>query len=605
MKKKIKASDYISIFFKKLGVKHVFALAGGHLMHLMDSFVFKSNIKYISTFHETPASMMTKAYSRATNNYGVLMVTSGPAGTNSMTGVASAWTDSIPMMVLSGQFRVPTLDMKKKLRGTAPQQYFPVEMVKSITKYAKLVTRAKDVPKELSKAYIKSMTGRKGPVWLDLPLDVQGAFIEADLNKEINKAKKIIKNYEKKFKNKNNILKTIKLIKKSKRPLLVLGNGVKLSRSEKLSLKLVQKLRIPVLTTYSTIDLIDDNHAMYFGRPGLYGQRQANLIIQNCDLLISIGSGLHYELTGYNYKKFAKNAKKLIIDIDINELSKQNIQPNIPINSDCRVYLMDLLKACNNQLKNFKRNKWLNYCKDIRSKYKKIIVEKNLNKKVNHYNFFDSLSKLTTSNDKIVLGNAGFHAIIGWQSFKQKKNQKIFVEIGAGCMGHSLPSAIGSSLALNNAGVICVTGDGGIQVNLQELQTILTNKLPLKIFIMHNGGYISLVKTQQNYFSGRKIGSDAASGFKIPNFKKIVKSYGYNYNEIFSNKDLDKKVKENLNSKKAFISIVYCDPKVRLMPYLSTRLKKNGVMESESLEYQNPKLSDKEFKKVMIDGKKF
>lgn len=600
MRKKIKVSDYISLFLKKIGVKHVFSLAGGHLMHLMDSFVFKSKIKYISTYHETPASMMTKAYSRATKNYGVLMITSGPAGTNSMTGVASAWTDSIPMMVLSGQFRVPTLDLKKKLRGTAPQQYFPVEMVKSITKYSKLITRGEDIPREIRKAYIKSVSERPGPVWLDLPLDVQGAYIKADINKDIKIIKNIIKRNFKKRKNNKNILKTVKLLKFSKRPILILGNGIKLSKSEELAKKLVKKLKVPVLTTYSTIDLIEDKNTMYFGRPGLYGQRQANLIVQNCDLIISIGSGLHYELTGYNYKKFAKNAKKIIVDIDKNELKKKNIQPNIPIKSDCKIYLKDFIKACDNELKYFKRVEWFDYCKKIRKKYKKNILDKNLNNKVNHYNFFESLSKLSSNSDKIVLGNAGFHAIIGWQSFRQKKNQKVFVEIGAGCMGHSLPSAIGSSFALNKSKIICVTGDGGIQVNLQELQTVLTHKLPLKIFIMHNGGYISLVKTQQNYFNGRKVGSDASSGFKIPNFKKILKSYGYSFNEVFFNKELDKKIKENLSSKRAFVSIVYCDPKVRLNPFISTTMKKNGVMESDSLEYQRPLLSNKEYKEIMI-----
>ena len=600
MKKKIKASDYISLFFKKIGVKHVFALAGGHLMHLMDSFVFKSKIKYISTYHETPASMMAKAYSRASKNYGVLMVTSGPAGTNSMTGVASAWTDSIPMMVLSGQFRFSTLDIKKKLRGTAPQQYFPVQMVESITKYAKLITKASEVPKELGKAYIKSVSGRPGPVWLDLPLDVQGGYIYADLEKDIKKIKKELKRNFKITENKRNISKTINLLKSSKRPLIIFGNGVKLSKSENLVKKLIKKLKIPILTTYSTIDLIEDKHQMYFGRPGLYGQRQSNLILQNCDLLISIGSGLHYEITGYNYKEFAKNAKKLIIDIDKNELKKKNIQPNISIFSDCGVYLKNLLKSCDKDLKNFSRNNWTDYCKKIRKKYKLNVLEKKLNKKVNHYNFFQSLSNLSGTKDKLVLGNAGFHAIIGWQSFRQKDKQKVYVEIGAGCMGHSFPSAIGSSFAHNKSKVICVTGDGGIQVNLQELQTVLTHKLPLKIFIMHNGGYISLVKTQQNYFRGRKVGSDASSGFKIPNFKKIIKSYGYNYNEIFSNKDLKNKIRQNLSSKGAYVSIVYCDPKVRLNPFISTSLKKNGLMVSDPLHYQRPLLSKEEYNEIMI-----
>jgi acetolactate synthase-1/2/3 large subunit len=583
--KKIKVSDYIALFLKKIGVKHVFGIAGGHLMHIMDSIVHKANIKYIASFHEQAAAMMTKAYSRASKNFGVLLVTSGPAGTNAITGVASAWMDSVPMLVISGQFRVPTLPLKVKIRSSSPQQYFPVPMIKTITKYSKLILNEKDIVKSLFKAYEKSISGRPGPVWLDIPLDIQGRYININLKKELSKINLLKKKVEKKI-NKNKILLIIKKIKKSQKPLILAGNGIKISRSEKLFFKFLKKVNIPTLTTLSAIDLIEEKYPLYFGRPGLYARRHSNIIIQNCDLLICFGAGLHYETTGYNLKEFAKKSKKIIIDVDKQELKKYNKKNSTLINIDLKSFFkyFNKLQKINLELPNC--NNWINYCIKLKKKYSQGYLSIKKNELVNHYNFFKELSKLSKNNDKIILGNAGFHAIIGWQSFHSKSNQKIFNEIGAGCMGHSLPSSIGSSIALNNCQITCVTGDGGIQVNIQELQTIKTYNLPIKIFIMENGGYISLINTQKKYFNGRLIGANSKSGFKIPDIKKIARAYGFKFNSIYNNGELSKKIKENLNYKKSFISVVHCNHNVRLTPFIGTKLLKNGEMISEGLDKQ-------------------
>ena len=583
--KKIKVSDYIALFLKKIGVRHVFGIAGGHLMHVMDSIVHRAKIKYIAPFNEQPAAMMVKAYSRASKNYGVLLVTSGPAGTNAITGVASAWMDSVPMLVISGQFRIPTLPLKIKIRSSSPQQYFPIPMIKSITKYSKIILNEKSIVKNLLIAYKNSITGRPGPVWLDIPLDIQGRYINVNIKKELSKIN-LLKNQKNKKINKTKIKLIIKEIKKSKKPVILAGNGIKISQSQGLFYKLIKKLKIPLLTTLSAIDLIEEIHPLYFGRPGLYARKHSNIIIQECDLLICIGAGLHYETTGYNLKEFSKKAKKIIIDIDKNELKKNIAKNSILINADCYTFIKYFNKSINNQNKFPTFYAWVNSCNNLKRKYAPGYLDKNNNGPVSYYNFFNQLSKLSKNKEKIILGNAGFHAIIGWQSFHSKKGQEIFNEIGAGCMGHSLPSSIGSSIALNNSKIICVTGDGGIQVNIQELQTIKSYNLPIKIFIMINGGYMSLVNTQKNYFAGRLIGANNESGFKIPDIKKILKAYGLKYNIVHKNNELEKKIKENLNYKKAFVSLIYCNPNQKLTPFVPTTLLTNGDMISSSLDKQ-------------------
>jgi len=585
MKTKIKVSDYIAFFLKKIGVRHVFGIAGGHLMHVMDSIVHKAKIKYIAPFNEQPAAKMVKAYSRASKNYGVLLVTSGPAGTNAVTGVASAWMDSVPMMVISGQFRVSTLPLKTKIRSSSPQQYFPVPIIKSITKYSKIILNENSVVNDLFRAYKNSILGRPGPVWLDIPLDIQGRHINVNLKKQFNKINSIRKITIQEI-DKNKIKLILKKIKKSKKPLILAGNGIKISNSEELFHNFVNKFKIPILTTFSTIDLVEEKNLLYFGRPGLYARRHSNIIIQQADLLICIGAGLHYETTGYNLKEFASRAEKIIIDIDKNELRKFVSKKSLLINTNCFSFLKSLSKVSKKYLESFNFDDWIKYCKKLKNKHGKGYIETRKNKLVNHYNFFYHLSKLSKNKDKLILGNAGFHAIIGWQSFNSKKGQRIYNEIGAGCMGHSLPSSIGSSIALDNTSIICVTGDGGIQTNIQELQTIKTYNLPIKIFIISNGGYTSLVNTQKKYFNGRLIGANSKSGFKIPNLVKIIKAYGFRFNCINSNNELHHKIKENLKYKKSFVSIVNCDTNVRLTPYLGTKLLKNGDMISEGLDKQ-------------------
>ena len=599
-KQKLKVSDYIADFLSGWQVDTVFAVAGGHLMYLMDSIVNRNNIKYVSALHEQAASMMAKSYARASDNMGVCMVTSGPGGTNAMTGCASAWTDSTPVLFLSGQFMVETLHKDISIRGSAPQQYYPVPMVQSITKYSKLITDENTVPDEFVKAMTAMLSGRMGPVWLDLPLDIQGKYIEADIAADIEKIKQNIANYNNSL---NNNLSTEKIadivsaIKTAKRPVILAGHGVRLSKSIKALHDFAEQTQIPVLTTFSTIDIYDSADKNWYGRPGNFAQRAANFIVQNCDLLIAVGAGLHYETTGFNVKAFARAAKKIIVDIDDQELKKPTIKADIPVNTDVAYFLKTLQEQ---EIGKLDIHEWRVYCDNLRSKYWPVPVPQHNVQYTSLYRFYDVLSHMTKKDSCVLTGNAGFHATVGWQTWQTKFGQRHLAEVGAGCMGHTLPSAIGASFAKPDSDVICVTGDGGIQVNIQELQTALTYKVPLKLFIIDNGGYLSLINTQKKYFDGRMIGSTPESGLALPDFRKLLPAYGYQYNCVYTDMGLETAIAENLSTPGPFVTVIYIDPDTRMNPIVQSKMVSNGRIVSLPIEELTPELDETEFLNNMI-----
>ncbi len=599
--KKVKVSDYIADFISAWQVDTVFAVAGGHLMHLMDSIVNRNNIRYVSALHEQAASMMAKSYARASTKFGVCMVTSGPGGTNAMTGCASAWTDSTPVLFLSGQFMVETLHQDISIRGSSPQQYYPVPMVQTITKYSKLILDENTIPDEFVAAMIAMLSGRKGPVWLDLPLDIQGKEIWVDIEADIERIKSGIKTYNDSLNSnldEDKLYSIVKHIQKSKRPVVLAGQGVKLSNSQELLYQFIKQSGIPVLSTVSGIDMFDSNDPNWYGRPSNFGQRAANFIIQNSDLLISLGAGLHYETTGFNAKAFARAAKKIIIDIDQEELKKPTVKPDIPACVNVSHFLETILKY--DISKHGRIAEWRSYCDRLKSKYWPIPMPPHDQKYVSLYKFYDVLSDKVSNSDCILTGNAGFHATVGWQVWQTKIGQMHLGEVGAGCMGHTLPSAIGASFAWNKGNVVCVTGDGGIQVNLQELQTALTYNVPLKLFIIDNGGYLSLINTQKKYFNGRMIGSTPESGLKIPNMEKLLAVYGYKVNVIRTNEQLEQAITDNLNYDGASASIVFIDPETRMNPIVQSKMVGNGRIVSLPIEELAPDLPEDEFKKNMI-----
>lgn len=599
-KQKLKVSDYIADLISAWKVETVFAVAGGHLMYLMDSIVNRNNIKYVSALHEQAASMMAKSYARASNNIGVCMVTSGPGGTNAITGCASAWTDSTPVLFLSGQFMVETLHQNINIRGSSPQQYYPVPMVESITKYSKLILDEKNLRDEFISAMTAMLSDRPGPVWLDLPLDIQGKEIWADVEADIAKIKSNIENIRQSL---NAKLEQVHLriivdaIKQAKRPVILAGQGVRLAGATSRLHQFVEHTGIPVLTTVSAIDLYDSNDPNWFGRPSNFGQRAANFIVQNCDLLISIGAGLHYETTGFNAKAFARGAKKIIIDIDSEELKKPTVRADYAVQADALYFLEQMLLK---KIDHLDIESWLNYCRKLRSKYWPVAIPLHDEKYTSLYKFFEILANQATDKDCVLTGNAGFHATVGWQTWQTKFGQRHLAEVGAGCMGHTLPSAIGSYFAWNKGKIICVTGDGGIQVNLQELQTAITYKIPLKLFIIDNGGYLSLINTQKKYFNGRMIGSTPESGLSIPNMPKLLEVYGYKVNTVYNNEQLQYAIQQNLESDGPTATVVYIDPETRMNPIVQSKMVSNGRIVSLPIEELAPDLPQEEFLENMI-----
>lgn len=593
----IKVSDYIAQFIADTGVRHVFSLAGGQIMHIMDSIGRHPQLTYVSVLHEQAAAMMAEAYSRATDNYGICLVTTGPGGTNAMTGLAGAWYDSTPCMFISGQFRVETLPLGSDIRQSVLQQTFPVSFVRPLTKYAELVGSPSRIRYHLEKALYLSRHGRPGPVWLDIPLDVQGAVVEPAELDHFDAAAEGFTNARPDID--ASVAECAERIRAAQRPVLLIGNGVRLAGAVPAVRRLLEKLQAPVLTSINGMDLIEHDHPLFMGRPNYWGQRHANFIIQNSDLLISLGAGLHLETTGFNFRAFARAAYKIVVDIDPAELRKATVAPDLPIEADC----LQFITALDERLEQGagRRDEWLEYCNRLRSQYPLLVESFYLVKDfVNPYVFTDALSDELAEGEAVIPGNAGTHFTTCVQAFKVRKGQRIISEIGIGAMGHSLPSSIAVSLARNGDRVVCVTGDGGIQVNLQELQTVIAQRLPIKIFIADNSGYMSLKNTQRNYFAGRMVGCNAQSGLVFPDLRKIAEAYGFRNNVISSHAEMRERIRENLDASGPFVSIVRYDPEAVLQPRVSSKMLPNGNMTSTPLEEMWPQLPHDEFMRNML-----
>lgn len=590
-----KVSDYIYKFLETKGIKHAFMLPGGGAMHLVDS-LGKSNIEYICCGHEQAASIAAESYGQHTNDIGLLVVTSGPGATNAITGVTAGWIDSTPMLILSGQAKTSDLIGNSGVRQMGSQEVQITEMVKPITKYAVQVTNANEIRYHLEKAYYEATTGRMGPVWIDIPLDVQGSVIDEnsligfeDIYKNDNKNERI-----------SEINKTIELLKNSKQPLILAGNGIKLSRAEDEFFKLIDKFQIPVLTTWKSIDLMDENHPLYAGHPGIMGDRGANYILQSCDLLIILGSRLDPSITAFNHANFGKNAKKIMVDIDCNEINK--MQMDIDVKSTCNV--KDFIKLLNDfydknkgEFKIDETNEWITYCKKIREKYP-VVTKWHKEEKdyVSAYYFIDELCKQLNNDDIIVPESSGGAGEITYQAFRIKKGQKMKNAAGLGSMGFGLPYSIGACIANDNKRTILINGDGAFQLNIQELETIIRLQLPIKIFIWNNNGYASIRSMQRNLFNGNYVGSDEQSGLTMPNLTAIAKAYKLETYIAKNNNEMEKILPKVLNSRGPVLCELMVLPEETVSPRVMSVKKDDGSIISKPLEDMWPFLSEDEIK---------
>ncbi len=589
----IKLSDYVISFLQKNNINNAFLVSGGNLMHLLESVRVK-NMSYLCNHHEQASTMAAEGYSKMTKDIGFAMVTSGPGGTNAITGVAGAWIDSNPMLIISGQSYESQTVGDSGLRQLGVQEINITDIVKPITKYAVMVRDPKKIKYYLEKALYLANSERPGPVWIDIPINIQMAMIQESELEEFPLPKDSIKDINLKEK----VTQTIELIKNSKRPVILLGNGVRLGKAEKEFFELAEKLSIPILTSRNANDLIWENHPLYAGRPGSFGQRFANFTIQNSDFLLSIGSRIALALTGWAYKDFAREAKKVVVDIDPAELKKPTIYPDIAINSNSKDFILEMLS----QLKDYYPrdiSDWKSKIKYWKEKYPVVLQEyKNTKGSVNTYYFTDILSN-ELNEDDVVLTDMGMSFQCVMQAFKIKKGQRFFTSSGHASMGFGLPGAIGACIGNNKKRVICVTGDGGLMMNIQELQTLKHYNLPIKLFIFNNNGYSSIRETQKTYFKGF-IGSDKDSGVSMPDFIKVAEAYGIKSKKIPNQMNLEKDIQEVLNYPGPVICEVIISESQQVAPKQGVFNRPDGKPIPRPIEDMIPYIDRKEFEKDMV-----
>lgn len=590
----IRVADYVIDFLEKKGIKDIFLVSGGGIMYLLDSVGRNRKIKYIANYHEQASATAAEAYARASNHFGACLVTTGPGSTNAVTGIAGAWVDSIPVFVLSGQVKRELISNYKVLRQKGPQEINIIDMVKPITKYAVTVTNPEKIKYELEKAYYVMLSGRPGPVWINIPLDVQGSLIdEKKLPGFVIPELKSNKNYLK-----EKVKEAVDLLKKSQRPLIIAGNGIRLSGGQKLFVQLINQLDIPAVLPINGMDLLEENSSYLVGKFGPFGQRRGNFALQNADLILSIGASLNVASIGFNLKGFAPRAKKIMVNIDKGELTKDILKIDLEIEADAKNFIEEFLLQTEKITFHFSP-KWHEVCQYWKKKYPNIISQYYDNKKyVNSYVFFDKLSELISAKDVVTTGIA-LDACSFYQAFRIKKGQRAFVNKNYGQMGWSLPAAVGANVGNRRKRTICVTGDGSLMVNVHELQTISHYKLPIKIFVFNNEGYESIRYTQNNMFEGRLVGSDKETGVSNPDFKILAKAHNLPYEKINNNQEIVKKVKKVLKIKGPVLCEVNIDPKQKRMPRISSYRKPDGTIESKPLEDMWPFLPKEEIKKNM------
>jgi acetolactate synthase-1/2/3 large subunit len=592
----MKLSDYVIDFLVEHGVKHVFMLPGGGAMHLNDSLgKRRSEIEFVCNLHEQACAIAAEAYAKISNELGVAMVTTGPAGTNSVTGVAGAWLDSMPCLFLSGQVKRADIKTGTGVRQLGVQEVDIVSIVQSITKYAVTVLEPESIRFHLEKALHAAKSGRPGPVWIDIPLDVQAANIEPKNLERFSPAQS-----EGDPKNlSDRVRELIALLSRSERPVIVAGNGIRVAGAVPEFLRAVEAIKAPVLTTWLGMDLLADNHPLFAGRPGAIAPRGANFALQNSDLMLAIGARLDMAFTGYAHDKLARAATKIIVDIDEPEIRKLKMPIALPIVADAGDFLRELERQLSTQSLP-KYDNWLGRCQEWKQRYP--IVQKEHRERergVSVYYFSEVISDALAAEDVIVSGSSGSAIELFLLVFKVKENQRIFHTRGLGAMGFALPASIGACLAAGRRRTICVDGDGGFQMNIQELETVRRLQLPIKFFVLNNDGYASIRTSQENYFH-HLVAADSTSGLSLPDVLKVAVAYGLTTARIEKSGDLRKEIDVVLQMKGPVVCEVMVPAEEQRAPRLSSAQRADGTMVSKPLEDLWPFLDREEFRANML-----
>ena len=587
----MKVSDYVVQYLVDRGITDLFLVSGGNIMHLLDSVGRNSHIRYISNYHEQASAIAAEAWARIRNKPGVCLVTTGPGSANALSGVIGAWFDSIPVVVLSGQVRVPLLADYSRIRQFGPQEMNTIPMVRPVTKYASQVRDPLMIRKELDRVFQEASAGRPGPAWLDLPLDVQAATIDESKLAPIEPRPDRVPRPSR-----ESVRGVADRIRRARRPVLVAGNGIRLAGADPLLQSFLARVRLPVLLPIGSMDLVSESYPLCLGAFGPFGRRASNFALQNSDLFLSIGAGLSVAAIGFNTQSFAPRATKIVVNIDPGELEKPTVSADLKIEADAGEFLAALLE----ELASYDPPaRWTEACLTWKRTFPPGPPPELLDPRyVNSYRLCEELSTLLAPGDIVVAGNS-LDCCSVYQSLRIHDRQRVLINANCGAMGWDLPAAIGAAVAAPSARVALVTGDGSIQFNAQELQTVGYYKLPIKIFILNNQGYESIRSTQTNYFEGRFVGSDSASGVTNPDFRLLAAAHGIPYAAISSPLELADGLASAMKSPSPLLCEVLISPEQPRTPRVSSYRKEDGTLEARPIEDMFPYLSREEVSRNM------
>ena len=596
---KIKVSNYVSQFLVDHGIDTAFTVTGGGAMHLNDAFGHQEGMHCVYNHHEQACAIAAESYARIHNKIAACVVTTGPGGTNAITGVVGGWLDSIPMLIISGQVRYDTTARWSGLgiRSMGDQEFEITKAVDCMTKYCEMVTDKNKIRYCLEKALKLSQQGRPGPCWLDIPLDIQGSYVDTDdLYPYDGEGDEILPEVP----SDEVILEVINKIRNAERPVFNAGNGIRIAGASEEFRSVIEKLNIPVVTGWDSIDLIEDEHPLYVGRAGIMGDRPGNFAVQNSDVFFSVGSRLSIRQVGYNYKSWARAAEKIVVDVDAEELKKPTVNPDMPICADAKAFLKRMDELLGDE-KLFNKESWNETCRNWKKDYP-VVLPKHYEQTepVNVYAFIKELSSRLNEGQITVVGN-GSACVVGSHGYVIKKNQRFIINSAIASIGYDLPAAIGACVCDHSQDIINVTGDGSIQMNLQELQTIVQNKLPIKIFMINNGGYHSIRQSQMNFFGEPLVGvGQDSNDLSFPDMSKLIPAYGIPYVRIEKNADLGAKIEETLAIDGYAFCEIMVDPDQKFEPKSATKKLPDGSLVSAPLEDLAPFLPREELEKIMF-----
>lgn len=587
----MRVADYIAdLFVKELNISTVFMVTGGGAMFLNDGFGKHEEVNCIFNHHEQASAIGAEGYYRTCGKPAAVNITTGPGGLNTLTGLMGQWTDSIPAFYISGQVKSSTTIQSQDeadLRQLGDQEVDIVSVVKPLTKYAVTINDPKDIQKEIIKAFNIMMEGRKGPVWINIPIDVQSSDIEPDSLELFSIQSK------NPSVNENELNQCLKKIESAERPLVVAGHGIQLADMRNDFIKLIRSTEIPVVTTFNGYDSISEDDSNYVGRIGTLGTRAGNYALQNSDCILFLGTRNNIRQVSYNWSSFAKNGYKIVVDIDPEEHKKNTMIPDLAIKADLKVFIDQIMGKLS-----YNNKKWLGWCKKLKNQYPVVLPEMYKCENLSPYYFMEKISDLFKDDEVVVAGN-GTACVALFQAGKVKNNQRVFWNSGCASMGYALPASIGASYSLDNKKrIICITGDGSLQMNLQELATIGFNNLPITIFVLNNNGYSSIRQTQGNFFGTPLVGCDTNSGIGFPRLDKLAEAYGFNY-ELVTKKNIECFNLDTLIDNPRIIEVII-DPEARFQPKLSSKRLADGSIVSSELEDMFPFLDKEEHLSNMI-----